>query len=128
MTFTTAISPYIRHELSEAEALMAREKPQEAFVHLENAHVLGQKSTRWHVLAHVRMLQWAVRNRDLREFLGQLLRIIGAATKTAIGLVPTGNTGGSNVSPFRPMPLNDEHKTILERITDRDTGSHDQHA
>lgn len=123
MNFTSAISTYVEHELSEAEALMAQGKPKEAFSHLESAHVLGQKSTKWHVLAHLRMLQWAVRNRDIRECLGQLLRIVGAATKTAIGLVPTGNTGGSNVSPFRPMPLNDQHRVILERIA----GDHDHH-
>lgn len=29
----------------------------------------------------------------------------GAATKTAIGLVPQDNTGGANVSPFKRMPI-----------------------
>ena len=117
MNFTSAISKHVQEELSQAEARMAQGKPKEAFAHLEDAHVLGQRSTKWHVVAHLRMLQWAVRNRDRREFLGQLFRIIGAATMTAIGLVPTGNTGGSNVSPFRPMPLKDRHKRILDGIT-----------
>ena len=117
MNFTSAISEHVQEELSRAEARMAQGKPIEAFAHLENAHVLGQRSTKWHVVAHLRMLQWAVRNRDMPEFLGQLSRIIGAATKTAVGLVPTGNTGGSNVSPFRPMPLKDRHKRILDGIT-----------
>lgn len=123
MNFTSAISVYVRHELSEAEGLLAQGKSTEAFTHLENAHVLGQKSTKWHVLAHIRMLQWAVRNRDIRECTGQLLRIIGAATKTALGWVPTGNTGGSDVSPFRPMPLSDQHRMILERVRTNGHGS-----
>jgi hypothetical protein len=33
------------------------------------------------------------------------MRIVGAATKTPVGWLPHGNTGGANVSPFRPMPI-----------------------
>lgn len=51
------------------------------------------------------MLQWAWRHRRATDVLGQVLRICGAATKTVAGWVPTGNTGGSNVSPFRAMPV-----------------------
>ncbi len=51
------------------------------------------------------MLSWAVRQNDRREVFGQLFRIVGASTKTAIGLIPEGNTGGSNVSPFRRLPV-----------------------
>jgi hypothetical protein len=39
------------------------------------------------------------------EFLGQILRIAGAAGLTALGLVPRGNTGGANVGSFRSMPV-----------------------
>ena len=46
---------------------------------------------------------------------GQLLRIVGAATKTFIGLVPAGNTGGANVSAVRPMPLDPELAAIIEK-------------
>jgi len=67
--------------------------------------VLGQASTVEHVRVHVQMLLWAVRHRIPREALGQVLRIVGAATKTALGWVPMGNTGGSHVSPFRPVPI-----------------------
>lgn len=41
----------------------------------------------------------------MREALGQVLRMAGAATKTALGWVPAGNTGGANVSPFKRMPV-----------------------
>jgi hypothetical protein len=79
--------------------------PQAAFAHLERAHVLGQASTLHHVRVHLRMLAWGWRRRSPREVLGQITRVIGAATKTALGWVPTGNTGGANVSPFRSMPV-----------------------
>jgi hypothetical protein len=54
------------------------------------------------------MLLWALRGSDLRESSGQLLRVFGAAAFTAIGWVPAGNTGGSNISPFQPLPIEPE--------------------
>jgi hypothetical protein len=61
------------------------------------------------------MLTWAWRNRSAKEFLGQLLRIVGAATKTAAGLVPEGNTGGANISPFKRLPVEPELAAVIER-------------
>lgn len=113
--FSKNISPYVQVELN--AALLARKQglTDAEFKHLENAHVLGQESTYWHTKVHVLMLLWGFRSLSFKEVLGQLFRIIGASTKTAIGLVPQGNTGGANVSPFRPMPLKPEHQQIIER-------------
>lgn len=92
--------------------------PARAFHHLERAHVLGQTSTRQHVRVDVAMLRWAIRQRTPREFFGQLLRIVGAAAKTATGLVPEGNTGGANISPFRRLPIpNDLRNQIASAST-----------
>ena len=110
MSFARNIRPYV-----DAELRAAREDAAHGFAHLERAHVLGQPSTREHVRVHWHMLRWAIRHRDAREFSGQVLRLIGAATKTFIGLVPTGNTGGANVSPVKPMPLDPELARIIER-------------
>ena len=49
------------------------------FAHLERAHVLGQASTFLHVRTHLRMLSWAIRHRHLKEVVGQILRVVGAA-------------------------------------------------
>ena len=54
-----------------------------------------------------------IRQRSGREVAGQILRIAGAATKTAVRLVPAGNTGGANVSPFRSMPVPGDLADIL---------------
>jgi hypothetical protein len=59
------------------------------------------------------MFVWGIRSKSFRETLGQVVRIVGAATKTAIGLVPSGNTGGSNVSPFKPLPVPEDLAAIL---------------
>lgn len=99
--------------MEQARSVEAAGDPGAAFKHLENAHVLGQESTYWHVKVHWRMLLWAWRYQQPRELCGQLLRIAGAAVLTAVGAVPTGNTGGSNVSPVKPMPISDEHAGII---------------
>lgn len=103
--FARRIAPQVESELSAARRAEAAGEPQLAFQHLERAHVLGQAATLHHVRVHLRMLAWGWRRRSAREIFGQITRVIGAATKTALGWVPTGNTGGANVSPFRPMPV-----------------------
>jgi hypothetical protein len=108
--FAENIRPFVDAELRAAQLDTAHE-----FAHLERAHVLGQASTREHVRVHWHMLRWSWRHRDAREFAGQALRIVGAATKTFIGLVPAGNTGGANVSAVRPMPLDPELAAIIAR-------------
>jgi Protein of unknown function (DUF3703) len=104
-SFARNIRPFVDAELQTAAVLSLQGQSQPAFVHLERAHVLGQASTVHHVRVDWRMFLWGLQQRNAKECLGQLLRIAGAATKTAFGLVPHGNTGGANVSPFKPMPL-----------------------
>lgn len=102
--FAQRIRPHVDRELAAAREADLKGDSRLAFMHLERAHVLGQASTVQHVRVHVRMLAWGLRHRRPREVLGQLLRIVGAATKTVIW-IPVGNTGGANVSPIRPMPV-----------------------
>jgi hypothetical protein len=84
-----------------------------AFAHLERAHILGQRNTWAHTRAHLHMLRIGWRRRDLRELLGQLLRIPAALTKSLIW-VPAGNTGGANVSAIKPMPIPADLKPFLD--------------
>jgi hypothetical protein len=99
------IRPLVQVELVAAGACLTRREFAASFRHLERAHVLGQSSTVEHVRVHWRMLLWSVKRRDAREAAGQIFRIIGATAMTGVGLVPDGNTGGSNVSPFLRMPV-----------------------
>ena len=59
------------------------------------------------------MSMWGVRHHDLREVIGQVPRLIGAAAKTWVGLVPQGNTGGSNVSAFKSMEIPDDLAVLI---------------
>lgn len=112
--FTARILPAVDAELVAARGASLRGDTVTAFRHLERAHVLGQASTVLHVRVHWRMLVWGLQQQSLREVLGQALRLVGAATKTPFGLVPRGNTGGSNVSPVRPMPIAAELQRLID--------------
>ena len=112
--FSRNIAPFVKAELELATNARQAGNSKFEFRHLENAHVLGQESTYWHVKVHGLMLLWALRNLDLKEIFGQIFRIVGAATKTVFGLVPVGNTGGVNVSPFKRMPIAPEHQIIID--------------
>lgn len=101
-TFASRIRPFVSLEIG--AALKARGL-EASLRHLERAHVLGQASTREHVRVHLHMLVCALRHGDVRESAGQVLRLLGAALLTGVGLVPTGNSGGANVSPMRRMAI-----------------------
>ena len=90
-----------------------------AFSHLERSHVLGQSLTSLHTRVHWLMFKLAIKMRSPREVWGQFIRIIGAATKTLFGIYPTGNTGGSNVWFFKPMPVADDLASILKESNER---------
>ena len=112
--FGPRIRPHVENELLAARQAETRGQPDIAFSHLERAHILGQASTVEHVRVHWHMLLWGIRQRNVRECLGQLLRIVGAAIGTAAGLVPLGNTGGTNVNPFKPMPIPPELAALIK--------------
>ncbi len=110
-----ALRAAFEQELSVAQSAIAVEEWATAWTCMERAHVLGQRSTRTHVRAHVRMLRFAWRRRDVREIAGQLTRIAGASLLTWIW-IPEGNTGGARVSAFRRMPI----PADLGRMLDED--------
>lgn len=92
----------LKQELDSARALMGHGKLDEASLHLERAHILGQAQVRWHVLSHWLMLKIAIRRRQGFAATGQVVRIVLGVIGSAVGRIPTGNTGGSGVSMFCP--------------------------
>lgn len=103
-----------RAELERGYSSLARGEPAAAFQCFERAHILGQRSTRLHVRAHVAMLKVGWLRRDRREIAGQLSRIVAAALFSRIW-VPDGNTGGANVSALKRMPIPEDLKSFLAR-------------
>ena len=99
---------------SRRRAAEARGEFHTAFCRLERAHVLGQASTREHVRVHWHMLRFAVRHSLAGEQFGQAWRMVAAAVFTPLGLVPAGNTGGSDVSGLRAMSVSADLQAAIE--------------
>lgn len=78
-----------------------------SFYHFENAHILGQKHIWKHTLSHYWMLIVGLKTNNTKEIIGQLFRIIASLLFTLIW-VPNGNTGGTNVSPIKLIPIRKE--------------------
>lgn len=101
-------------EMSKAREFYAQARYAEAFHHLERAHVLGQRYVVPHTRTHIRMLCIGVKTRNLREIIGQLIRIPGGIVASAIGKVPIGNTGGANIKLTATPPIPDDLKKFLD--------------
>jgi hypothetical protein len=113
-SFHDRIRPAVEAELEAAHRAEQLSDAAAAFGCLERAHVLGQLSTRLHTRVHRLMLRWAIRQCDVGEIVGQLFRIAAAAMKTAFGWLPHGNTGGTSVGAFRPMPVAPELQRLID--------------
>lgn len=72
---------------------------------LEREHILAQPFFWPHLRSHSAMLCFAIRQRDIKETSGQILRLLLAPIGNVFGRLPHGNTGRSNVSAFPPMSL-----------------------
>lgn len=101
-------------EMSAARGLMATDRLDEAFAHLERAHVLGQQDVRMHVRSHWRMLVVAFARRDPKAALGQSVRIVLGALGSAVGVVPVGNTGGTDIGMFERKPVAPDLQCIMQ--------------
>lgn len=101
-------------ERAESRAARRRGDPAAEWSHLERAHILSQPMAVRHVRTHLAMAGFAVRRHDRREIAGQLVRLVLAAPGSLSGRYPVGNTGGADVSAFRPMPVPDDLRALLE--------------
>ena len=108
-----SLHEFVQCEMDSAQRARMRGDSARAFKHLERAHILGQRLTSLHVRTHIAMLRLGWSRRDLREVVGQILRILAAALFSRIW-VPIGNTGGANVPAMRPMPIPPDLRAILD--------------
>lgn len=81
--------------------------------HLERAHIVSQPDPWLHTGNHAAMLVLAVRQRDRREALGQVLRLIVAAPGSITGRYPVGNTGRVTAGLMTPMSIPDDLAAAL---------------
>jgi hypothetical protein len=101
-------------ERAAARSARARGDVAGEWKHLERAHILSQPVAGDHVRTHLAMLAYGIRRRAAREIVGQLARLVVAGPGSWTGRYPVGNTGGADVSAFRPMPIPEDLRSILE--------------
>ena len=85
-----------------------------AFRHLERAHVLGQRHVMPHVRSHWLMLKIGLARRSPAEVWGQAVRIVLGALGSAVNVVPVGNTGGTNISMFKRLPIAPDISRVID--------------
>jgi hypothetical protein len=112
--FATRIRPHVQAELEAAALAEEAGLPLAAFHHLERAHVLAQAATTEHVRVHWHMFRFALKHRLHGEVVGQGLRLLLAAPLTAVGAIPSGNTGGSAVNGFQAMPIPADLQKLID--------------
>ena len=88
-------------------------KIEDAWDHLQRAHIVAQGMFAPHLYSHWRMLTLAAKTADLREVLGQLMRLALAPLGNLTGRLPIGNTGRSDVSAFVHMDIPADLQAIL---------------
>jgi len=88
-----------------------------AMAQLKRAHVLGQLAVWPHVYTHWLMLVVAWQQRQFGAVVGQLIRMVLGVIGSAVGKVPTGNTGDSEISMFLSLPIDPELQQIMDGKT-----------
>jgi hypothetical protein len=102
-------------EMAMAYRCYRKSRLHQAFKHLETAHVLGQRYVVPHVQTHWLMLKIGLRRRSTGEVVGQTIRIVLGALGSVVGVVPAGNTGGTDIGMFKGLPVNAGTRTLVER-------------
>ena len=107
--------PYTFEQLRQAyEHWVARDVVQ-AWHLLEAMHVVGQTRILPHARTHWLMLRLGLRTRNVREFNGQILRLLLVPLGHLLKRLPLGNSGRASISAFKPMAVSPELLATIRR-------------
>lgn len=104
---------YFRKEIEAFRNQLKANDIVSAWHHLERAHVLGQAYPIEHTYTHWQMLKFGFHIKNSREIIGQLPRLLVGGVKSFVGKIPVGNTGGADVPPLRPLPIDEDLQQIF---------------
>lgn len=104
------------NEIALAKELIAKGELEASFPHLERAHIIGQDFVVPHATSHWLMLTVEFRRRRVIAVFGQAVRIILGMLGSAVGVVPVGNTGGTDISMFECIPVDPELQNIIDGV------------
>lgn len=110
-------------DIYEQEIVMARAALQRrdyacCFHHLERAHIVSILEPVKHVRTHWLMLRAAIGQRNVREIIGQIPRLM-VSIFIPQAWAAHGNTGRASVSPFKAMSPPEDMRVWVESATAR---------
>jgi hypothetical protein len=94
-----------KEELNKGKILYHSKLYSEAFHQFERSHIIGQRFPIEHTISHYWMLKIALKKRNVKDALGQIFRMLSGFIGSVLNIYPVGNTGGSDVSPFKEMDI-----------------------
>ncbi|UGS19832.1 DUF3703 domain-containing protein [Flavobacterium cyclinae] len=106
--------PFYQKELEMVKDNLKQDNLQNAWLHLERAHIIGQKYPYEHSFVHWKMLQFGIKIKSTKEVVGQIPRLLVGGVKSFVGHIPVGNTGGANVPPLKTMEIPEDIQEILK--------------
>lgn len=107
------LEPYYREELEKYRFEISSGNLNNAWRHLERAHILGQKYPYAHTFVHWKMLSFGLKIKSGKEVFGQLPRLFFGGVKSFVGKIPVGNPGGANVSALKSFPIEKDLQDIF---------------
>ena len=110
-----SLKPFFQKELNDYKAAILHNDLHAAWRHLEKAHVIGQAYPYEHSYVHWKMFLFGVKIKNTKEIIGQIPRLLVGGVKSFVGKIPVGNTGGANVPPLKPLPIEDEIVDIFRK-------------
>jgi hypothetical protein len=103
-------------ELKQAKIAIAAQDFETAWTALQRAHILGQRDTVAHTIAHWNMLKLAWKQGDFREIRGQLLPVLLAFPLTLLyGQMRSLRGGKANVNDSERMSIPEDIQQILNQ-------------
>jgi Protein of unknown function (DUF3703) len=105
--------PFYKKELESYKQNMQNGILQQAWQHLERAHILGQRYPMAHNNVHWKMLQFGIKIKSRKEIFGQIPRLIFGGIKSFVGTVSIGNPGGANVPALKSFLIENDLQQIF---------------
>lgn len=112
-SISKSLNTYFLAELNLYKEALSKQNFATAWKHLERAHVIGQSYPIAHSKVHWLMLKFGFKTKNTKEIIGQLPRLFFGGVKSFVGVIPVGNTGGANVPPLKPLPINKDIQAIF---------------
>lgn len=104
---------FYQKELEAVKDNLQHDNLQNAWLHLERAHIIAQKYPYEHTFVHWKMLQFGIKIKSSKEIVGQIPRLLVGGVKSFVGHIPVANTGGANVPPLKAMDIPEDIQKIL---------------